>query len=87
MPQYLKTERDELSHTQREVLQRSSPRQRQKPAFIAINDAADYLGIARSTLYKDFLPSLETIRIGKRNLIVMESLDRLVAKLRGLDEE
>jgi hypothetical protein len=57
---------------------------RLRPALISINEAADYLGIARSTFYKDFLPNIETVRIGKRNLVVVESLDRLVAKLRGL---
>jgi hypothetical protein len=54
----------------------------QRPALIAINDAADHLGIARSTFYAKFLSDLETVRIGRRRMVVMESLDRLVEQLR-----
>lgn len=78
---------DELNRAQRKALQRAAPRPQQRPALIAVNDAADYLGIARSTFYKVFIQDLETVQIGKRRLIVAESLDRLVAKLRGLAAE
>jgi len=54
-----------------------------RPAFISVAEAAHYLGVARSTLYKDFLPGLETVRVGKRNLVLLESLDRLVEQLRA----
>jgi hypothetical protein len=60
-------------------------RHRQRPALIGIGAAADYLGIARSTFYARFLPDLETVRIGKRRMVVMASLDELVEKLRDRD--
>jgi hypothetical protein len=54
-----------------------------KPALISIGAAAGYLGISRSTFYDCFLPQLETVQLGKRRLVVMQSLDELVEKLRG----
>ena len=62
---------------------RQDSRARLKPALISIDEAADYLNIARSTFYKDFLTAVETVRIGKRRLVVMESLDALVNQLRA----
>jgi hypothetical protein len=58
---------------------------RPRPALIGIRAAADYLSIARSTFYARFLPGLETVRIGKRRMVVTESLDELIEKLRGRD--
>jgi len=42
-------------------------------------------GVSRSTFYARFLPRLESIRIGKRRLILLASLDELIERLRGLD--
>ncbi len=50
-----------------------------KPALISIKAAAAYLSISRAKLYADLLPHLETVRIGGRHLVVVESLDRLIA--------
>jgi len=46
-------------------------------------DAAAYLGIAPSTLYKNYFARLEVVRLGKRSLITMASLDRLVDESRS----
>jgi hypothetical protein len=51
-----------------------------RPALVPIAAAADHLGVGRSTLYT-LLPDLESIKIGKRRLVTMESLDRLVERL------
>ena len=56
-----------------------------RPALIPISDGADYIGVARSTFYARFLPHLETVRIGRRRMVVLESLDQLVEQLRGRD--
>lgn len=81
MPQAVQVEDDGLNRAERRAQKHAERRLR--PALISISEAADHIGVARSTFYKDFLPDLETVRIGKRRLVVMESLDRLVAQLRG----
>jgi len=54
-----------------------------KPALLSVTDAAAYLGIAPSTLYKNYFARLEVVRLGKRSLITMASLDRLVDESRS----
>jgi hypothetical protein len=51
-----------------------------KPALISIRDALYYLGgLSRSKFYNDVLPLVDTVKIGKRNFVTTESLDRLIA--------
>jgi hypothetical protein len=58
---------------------RASPRPL-KPALISIPDALYYLGgISRSKFYVDVLPLVDTVKIGKRNFVTTDSLDRLIA--------
>jgi hypothetical protein len=83
MPQTLQAHAhigDEPNRTQRPA--RKHAEQRLRPALISIGDAAEHIGVARSTFYKDFLPVIESVRLGKRRLVVMESLDQLIEKLR-----
>ena len=58
-----------------------------KPALLSILKACEYLGgISRAKFYADILPSLETVKFGNRNLVVLASLDRLIvsrSKLSG----
>jgi len=35
-------------------------------------------GVSRAKFYADILPDLETIKLGKRNLVVVASMDRLI---------
>jgi hypothetical protein len=51
-----------------------------KPALASINASCDYMGgISRAKFYADVLPLLETVKLGNRNLIVVASMDRLIA--------
>jgi hypothetical protein len=51
-----------------------------KPALVSIRDALYYLGgLSRSKFYNDVLPLVDTVKIGKRNFVTTESLDRLIA--------
>jgi hypothetical protein len=51
-----------------------------KPALVSIPVACEYLGgISRAKFYADILPFLETVKFGNRNLVVLASLDRLIA--------
>jgi hypothetical protein len=49
-----------------------------RPRLISIDDGYRYVGVGRSTFYTDWLPWLKTVRVGRRNLVELESLDRLV---------
>jgi hypothetical protein len=50
------------------------------PALASIEASCDYLGgISRAKFYADILPLLETVRLGSRNLVVVASMDRLIA--------
>jgi hypothetical protein len=52
-----------------------------RPRLISIGDAHRYTGVCRAKFYLDVLPHLKTVRIGRRNLIDLESLDRLIDDL------
>jgi hypothetical protein len=95
MPKILRAEAEHhdagINRAQRRARALSERRQRRgykesepkiRPALISIVNAAEHLDVARSTFYKKFLPDLETVRIGARRLVVMESLDRLIETLR-----
>ena len=50
-----------------------------KPALLSILDACAYLGgVSRAKFYADILPKLETVKLGRRNFIVVASMDRLI---------
>jgi hypothetical protein len=54
--------------------------QRLKPKLASILASCDYLGgISRSEFYADILPLLDSVYLGARHFIVVESLDRLIA--------
>jgi hypothetical protein len=44
-----------------------------------------YAGVGRSKFYDDILPRLRTVKIGRRNLVVLESLDQLIDELLAAD--
>ncbi|HJU20607.1 MAG TPA: hypothetical protein VJ770_29510 [Stellaceae bacterium] len=49
-----------------------------RPALVSIPDACRYLGdLSRSRLY-ELLPDLDKVKIGARNFVTIESLDRLI---------
>lgn len=51
-----------------------------KPALISIRDACLYMGgMSRSKFYSDVLPLLDTLKVGKRNFVTTDSIDRLIA--------
>jgi hypothetical protein len=51
-----------------------------RPALLSIPTACEYLGgLSRAKFYADILPFLETVKFGNRNLVVLASLDRLIA--------
>jgi hypothetical protein len=52
-----------------------------RPRLISIADGYRYAGVGRSKFYSDILPKLKTIRIGRRNLIDLASLDDLIDEL------
>jgi hypothetical protein len=51
-----------------------------KPALASIEAGREYMGgISRSKFYADILPLLETVKFGNRNMIVVASMDRVIA--------
>jgi hypothetical protein len=61
-----------------------APAAAMKPALASISVACQYLGsVSRAKLYADLLPQLETVHIGSRHFVVVESMDRLIEKLKG----
>jgi hypothetical protein len=56
-----------------------------KPALASIKSSCEYLGgISRAKFYADILPLLETVKLGNRNFVVIESIDRLIQAKRGI---
>jgi hypothetical protein len=54
-----------------------------RPALVSIRVARRYLGdIGRSTFYQRYLSRVDTVRLGARNLVTVESLDRLIEEIR-----
>ena len=50
-----------------------------KPALVSILDACAYLGgVSRAKFYADILPKLETVKLGRRNFVVVASMDQLI---------
>jgi hypothetical protein len=54
-----------------------------KPFLLAIEPAATYAGVSRNTFYLEFIPHIETVYIGRRRFVVVESLDRCLEDLRA----
>ncbi len=51
-----------------------------KPALASIEVGRKYMGgMSRSKFYADILPLLETVKFGNRNMIVVASMDRVIA--------
>jgi hypothetical protein len=52
---------------------------RLRPALASIQASCVYMGgVSRAKFYADILPQLETVKLGKRNLVVVASMDRLI---------
>jgi hypothetical protein len=50
-----------------------------KPALASIQDSCSYMGgVSRAKFYADVLPKLETVKLGRRNFVVVSSMDRLI---------
>jgi hypothetical protein len=57
-----------------------------KPALASIQTACKYMGdVSRAKFYSDILPQPETVHVGARHLVVVASMDRLIAKLLSRD--
>jgi len=54
-----------------------------RPRYVTIDDACRYMGVGRSKFYRDFLRRLRTLRIGKRNLVELDSVDEFLDQLRA----
>ena len=51
-----------------------------KPALASIEAGRKYMGgMSRSKFYADILPLLDTVKFGNRNMIVVASMDRVIA--------
>ena len=51
-----------------------------KPALASIRDSCNYLGgVSRAKFYADILPKLNTVHLGARHLVIVASMDRLIA--------
>jgi hypothetical protein len=49
------------------------------PALASIQDSCSYMGgVSRAKFYADILPQLETVKLGRRNFVVVSSMDRLI---------
>lgn len=50
-----------------------------KPALVSIPDARAYLGsISRAGFYARILPLLDSVMVGHRRMVTLESLDRYI---------
>jgi hypothetical protein len=49
--------------------------------LVSIADSCRYAGVGRSKFYDDFLPRLRTIKLGRRRLVDLDSLDQLIDEL------
>jgi excisionase family DNA binding protein len=56
-------------------------------AGLGINDAGDYLGVGRTTIY-DLLKKgfIKSIRVGSRNIVLRSSLDDYIHSLQSKSE-
>jgi hypothetical protein len=52
-----------------------------RPRLIPIADGYHYAGVGRSTFYTRFLPRVKSVRVGRRHLIELDSLDLLIDDL------
>jgi hypothetical protein len=59
----------------------ASNERRLRPRFVSIREAADYIGISRAMFYTDYLSKVRTVRVGRRKLVDLESLDELADEL------
>jgi hypothetical protein len=48
-----------------------------RPRFVSILEACDYLSVSRAKFYADLLSRVKTVKVGRRNLVDLESLDEL----------
>jgi hypothetical protein len=56
-----------------------------KPALASIEVSCGYMGgVSRAKFYADILPLLETVKLGTRTFVVVESMDRLIEARRSL---
>ena len=59
----------------------------ERPAFVSILQAAEFLGVKRSSVYKPLNEDkLASVRIGNRRLVSVASLTALAADLLGAVE-
>jgi hypothetical protein len=59
-----------------------------RPALVSILGACKYMGgVSRAKFYEDLLPHLETVHIGSRHFVVVESMDRLIAESKVVLDE
>jgi hypothetical protein len=73
-----RAERRQLDH----LADRSAPRVPElRPRYVTIDTACRYAGIGRSKFYRDYLERVRTLRLGKRNLVELNSLDELLDQL------
>ena len=49
------------------------------PMLLSVKQAAKSLGVSLSHFYVEVLPHLETVKIGARNLVCREDLERFIA--------
>jgi hypothetical protein len=55
--------------------------QQLRPMLASITGACEYAGnISRSQFYADVLPWVQTVKFGRRRMVVLKSLDDLIAK-------
>jgi hypothetical protein len=52
-----------------------------RPRLIPIDAAADYMGVGRSKFWRDYLPRVRTVQVGRRRLVELDSVDALINEL------
>ena len=75
MPQAVQVETDGLNRPQRRA--KASNERRLRPRFVSIRDACHYLGVGRSHFYAKLFSRVKTVRVGRRRLVDLSSLDDL----------
>jgi hypothetical protein len=85
MPEAIQVETAWGNRAQRRA--RASDEHRLRPRFVSIGEASDYLGVSRSFFYAKLVAKVRTVRIGRRKVVDVGTLEALADALAAESEE
>ena len=82
MPRTIQAEADDSTRPNRaERRAKASDNRRVRPRFISINEAHEYLNCSRSYFYSDIYHKINKVKLGRRTLCELDSIDELADSL------